>query len=94
MNFAFSSELAWQFEARDMKDPIVQEVRETRAAGAADFGFDLHKFFAWAKSHAAAEQKAKHWLPTAPDKKLQTTGGAAKSRPVRKPRARPARVSS
>ena len=51
-----------------MKDHIVQEVRDARAAVAADFDFDLHKFFAWAKSHAAAECKAKHWLPTGPNK--------------------------
>jgi len=47
-----------------MKDPIVQEVRDARAAVAADFDFDLHKFFAWAKTHAAAERMAKRWLPT------------------------------
>ncbi len=76
-----------------MKNPIVQEVREARAAVAADFGFDLHKFFAWAKTHAAAERKAKHWLPTGPSKTLQTTSGAAKSAVPRKRRARPARVS-
>ena len=47
-----------------MKDPIVQEVRDARADVAADFGFDLHKFFTWAKMHTAAEREAKHWLPT------------------------------
>ncbi len=76
-----------------MKDPIVQEVRDARAAVAADFGFDLHKFFAWAKTHAVAEQKAKHWLPTGPHKTLETTGGASKPPVARKRRARPARVS-
>ncbi len=76
-----------------MKDPIVQEVRDARAAVAADFGFDLHKFFAWAKAHTAAERKAKHWLPTGPNKKLETTGGAAVSPLARKRRVRPARVS-
>jgi N6-adenosine-specific RNA methylase IME4 len=77
-----------------MKDPIVQEVRDARAAVAADFGFDLHKFFAWAKTHAAAERKAKHWLPTGQDKPLETTVGASKSSVARKGRVRPARVSS
>ena len=77
-----------------MKDPIVQEVRDARAAVAADFGFDLHKFFAWAKTHAAAERKAKHWLPTGQDKLLETTVGASKSSVARKGRVRPARVSS
>ena len=77
-----------------MKDPIVQEVRDARAAVAADFDFDLHKFFAWAKTHTAAERKAKHWLPTGPNKTLETTGGASKSPVARKRRARPARSSA
>ena len=77
-----------------MKDPIVQEVRAARAAVAADFGYDLHKFFAWAKLHTAAERKAKHWLPTGPNKTRETTGGAAKSPVARKRRERPARVSA
>ncbi len=76
-----------------MKDPIVQEVRDARAAVAADFGYDLHQFFAWAKTHAAAERKARHWLPTGPTKTLETTGGAPKSSVTRKRRVRPARVS-
>ena len=77
-----------------MKDPIVQEVRDARAAVAADFGFDLHKFFAWAKTHTAAERKAKQWLPTSPNKTPETTGGAAKSPVTRKLRVRPTRVSA
>lgn len=77
-----------------MKDHIIQEVRDARAAVAADFGYDLHKFFAWAKTHNAAEQKAKRWLPTGPNKALETTSGAAKSPVTRKRRARPARASA
>ena len=77
-----------------MKDPIVQEIRDARTAVAADFGFDLHKFFAWAKTHAATERKAKHWLPTEPDKTLKTTGWASKSPVARKGRVRPACFSS
>ncbi len=76
-----------------MKDPIVQEVREARAAVAADFGFDLHKFFAWAKTHTAAERKAKQWLPTGPNKTMETTGGAV-SPLARKRRGGPARASA
>lgn len=49
-----------------MKDTIVQEVRDARAAIAADFGDDLGNFFTWAKSHASAERKAKHPLPIHP----------------------------
>ena len=77
-----------------MKDHIVQEVRDARAAVGADFDFDLHKFFAWAKTHAAAERKAKHWLPTEPNKALETTGGAPKSHVLRKHRVRPSDVSA
>ena len=77
-----------------MRDPIVQEFRDARAAVAADFGFDLHKFFAGAKPHTATERKAKYWLPTGPDKTLKTTGAASKSSVARKGRVRPACVSS
>lgn len=78
-----------------MKDHIIQEVRDARAAVAADFDFDLHKFFAWAKTHAAAERKAKHWLPISPNNKsLEKKGGASKSPLAGKRRVRPARVSA
>ena len=71
-----------------MKDPILQEVRDARAAVAADFDFDLHKFFAWAKTHAAAEQKAR--LPTDPNPSSETTDVEAKSPAARKRRVHPA----
>lgn len=77
-----------------MKDPIVQEVRDARAAVGADFDFDLHKFFAWAKSHSAAERKARHWLPTGPDKTQKKAGVAANSSKTRKRRKRPAGAST
>ena len=70
-----------------MKDHIVQEVREARAAVAADFDFDLHKFFAWAKAHTAAERNARQWLPTGPKKTRTTTGAVPLARAVRKRRA-------
>jgi hypothetical protein len=72
-----------------MKDPIIQEVRAARAAVAADFGFDLHQFFAWAKTHTAAERKARHWLPTGPTKALETTSGVSKPPVTRKRRTCP-----
>ena len=75
-----------------MKDPIVQEVREARAAVAADFDFDLHKFFAWAKTHAANEKKAKHWLPTGPVKQTAKPKAKSKSPTSRKRIVRPASV--
>ena len=76
-----------------MKDHILQEVRDARAAVAADFDFDLHKFFAWAKTHTVAELKAKHWLPTSPNKTPET-GEESKSPVARKSRVRPAPVSA
>jgi hypothetical protein len=75
-----------------MKDPILQEVRDARAAVAADFDFDLHKFFAWAKTHAAIEQKVRHWLPTDPNPSSEATDVEAKSPAARKRRVRPAGV--
>ncbi len=76
-----------------MKDPILQEVRDARAAVAADFDYDLHKFFAWAKTHAIAEQKARHWLPTDPNPSSEATDAAANSPAGRKRRVRPAGVA-
>jgi hypothetical protein len=75
-----------------MKDPIVQEVRDARAAVAEDFGFDLHQFFAWAKTHTAAERKAKQWLPTSLDKKPETPVEASVHPVARKRRVRADRV--
>ena len=72
-----------------MKDPILQEVRASRAAVAADFNFDLHKFFAWAKAHAAAERKAKRWLPTGLHITLETTDRPALPPPVTRKRRTP-----
>jgi len=77
-----------------MIDSIVQEVREARAQIAADFGYDRARFWAWVRSQQEAERKAKHQLPTSPNKALETTGGARKSSVARKRRVRPARVSA
>lgn len=72
-----------------MKDSIVQEVRDARAAVSADFDFDLHKFFAWAREHSAAERQARHLLPTVPKNALDANGEAAKPPARRNRRARP-----
>lgn len=77
-----------------MTDIIVQEVREARAEIAAEFSYDRAKFWAWARDQQAAERKAKHQLPTSPNKTLETTCGASTSPVSRKRRARPARVSA
>ena len=75
-----------------MKDTIVQEVRDARAAVSADFDGDLHKFFAWAKAHTAAERKARHLLPTSPNETQEKKGGASKSPVALKGRVRASRV--
>lgn len=77
-----------------MIDSIVQEVREARAQIAAEFGYDRARFWAWARGQQDAERKAKHQLPTSPNKTLETTGGASVSPVTRKRRLRPARVSA
>ena len=69
-----------------MIDSIVQEVREARAEIAAEFGYDRARFWAWARGQQEAERKAQHQLPTSPNKKLETTGGASKSPVARKRR--------
>lgn len=69
-----------------MKDLIIQEVRGARTALAADFGYDLHKFFAWAKTHAAAERKARRQLPTHPLPAKQPSGATEPPAMVRKHR--------
>jgi hypothetical protein len=71
-----------------MKDKILQEVREARAAVAADFDFDLHKFFAWSETHAAAERKAKQLLPTNLSETLNTRAGSSKFPAIDKRRMR------
>jgi hypothetical protein len=77
-----------------MQDFLVQEAREARTAVATDFDFELPKFFAWAKAHAAADRKAKRWLHTSPVRSVQATGGAPKSVVATKRRMRPVRVSA
>lgn len=66
-----------------MKDTIVQEVREARAAVAADFDCDLGKFFAWAKAHTTAERKARHPLPTQPATPAKPTRSKTARAPVK-----------
>lgn len=77
-----------------MTDTIVQEVREARAEIAAEFGYDRAKFWAWARGQQEAERKAKHQLPTSPNKALEATGGAAKPSVSRKRRVRPSGASA
>lgn len=69
-----------------MIDTIVQEVREARAQIAAEFGYDRAKFWAWAREQQAAERRAKHQLPTRPNKTQETKSAAAKPPIARKRR--------
>ena len=66
-----------------MKDTIVQEVREVRAAVAADFGCDLGNFFAQAKARTTAERKAKRLLPTQPATPAKSTRRKTAKAPVK-----------
>ena len=72
-------------------DTIVQEVRDIRAAIAAEFGYDRTKFIAWAREQTKQRKAAG---TGGPKKTLETTGGASVSPVTRKRRVRPARVST
>ncbi len=73
-------------------DPIVQEVRDARAAIAAEFGYDLSKYLAWIREQTRLRKEAIG--NSSPGKTLETTGGARKSPVTRKRRVRPARASA
>jgi len=47
-------------------DTIVEETRARRASLAADFDYDLHRFFAWARAQSEAEREAGHQLAIDP----------------------------
>jgi hypothetical protein len=73
-------------------DPIVQEVRDARAAIAAEFDYDLDKYLAWLRKRT--ETRKKSLGESKANKALESTSRAAKSREARKRRARPARISA
>lgn len=75
-----------------MKNEIIEEVREARAALAAEHGYDRQRIYEWARATTAAHKQAQRG--TSPDKTLETTGGASKPPVTRKRRASPARVSA
>jgi len=75
-----------------MTNPIIDEVREARAALAAEHGYDRQRIYEWARDAHAARQKATR--NASPNKTLETTGGASVSPVTRKRRVRPARVSA
>jgi hypothetical protein len=72
-------------------DTIVQEVRDIRAAIAAEFGYDRTKFIAWARE----QTKQRKALGNASlIKTLETTGGGSKPPAAKKRRTRTARISA
>lgn len=76
-----------------MKNEIIDEVREARAALAAEHGYDRQKIYEWARATTAAHKHAQS-NANPNNKTLETTGGARKSSVVRKRRVRPASVST
>lgn len=55
-----------------MTNPIIEEVREARAALAAEHGYDRQGIYEWARKAHAARQKASHCWRTG--KKGKSTG--------------------
>ena len=72
-------------------DTIVQEVRDIRAAIAAEFGYDRTKLIAWAREQT---KQRKALGNASPNKTLKTIGGASLPTLARKRRVRPARASA
>ncbi len=73
-----------------MKDCIVQEVRDARAAVAADFGYDLSKYLVWIREQTRLRKEA--ISQPRPGKALESTSTASLSPVTRKRRACPAAV--
>ena len=72
-------------------DTIVQEVRDIRAAIAAEFGYDRTKLIAWARE----QTKQRKALGSANSSKtLEIADGHSKPPAARARRSRPARVSA
>jgi hypothetical protein len=73
-----------------MSDDIIQEVRDTRAALASEFDYDIGRIIAWAQAQEAAERES--CRQNSPDKALGITYGTPASPVVRKRPVRPAGV--
>jgi hypothetical protein len=74
-----------------MKNEIIEEVREARAALAAEHGYDRQRIYEWARATTVAHKQAQRG--TSPKENLETTGGASVSPVTRKRRVRPAHAS-
>jgi hypothetical protein len=75
-------------------DPIVQEVREARAAIAAEFGYDLSQYLVWIREQTQIRKESLN--KTGVKKPLATTGKASQpsASVTRKRPTRPARASA
>ncbi len=71
-------------------DSIVQEVRNARAAIAADFGYDLSKYLVWIREQTRLRKEA--ISKSRPSKALESTSTASLSPVTRKRRVRPTAV--
>lgn len=75
-----------------MKNEIIEEVREARAALAAEHGYDRQRIYEWAKATTEAHKQAQRGK--SPNKTPNKIVEASKSPAARKRRVRPARVSA
>ena len=75
-------------------DPIVQEVREARAAIAAEFGYDLSSYLVWIREQTQIRRESLN--KTGVKKPLATTGQGSQptATVTRKRHTRPARASA
>lgn len=71
-----------------MKNEIIEEVREARAALAAEHGYDRQKIYEWARATTAAHKQAQRNASPI-NKTLEAKGGVSPSPVVRKRSARP-----
>jgi hypothetical protein len=72
-----------------MNNPIIDEIRQARAALAAEHDYDLVRINDWARQQTEAHRKL-HFKTIPDDKSPAATGAAAKSPAPQKRRARPA----
>jgi len=76
-----------------MNNPIIDEIRQARAALAAEHGYDLVRINAWAREQTEAHRK--QGFKTIPHAKTKATKSAEVKSPAnRKSRARTARASA
>jgi hypothetical protein len=75
-----------------MIDSIVQEVRDARAAIAAEFGYDLSKYLVWIREQTQLRKEA--LANTKQNPTLEKPVGVSTSPVTRKRRVRSVRVSA